>query len=113
MENHHLIPEQVWKENQQMFDDLGLDMDGKHNGRLVAGSEKKRAQLGDNVYHRGSHPQYSHAVRSRLAGIKRKWKPGLNDSATVKRIRRLQRQLNAEIREGKVPRSKKTYNKIG
>jgi len=113
MENHHLIPEEVWKENQSFFDDLGLNMDGKSNGRLVAGSESKRIANGDNVYHRGSHPQYSNHARSRVAKIRREWKPGINDSATRKKIARLQRQLNAQIRNGRVPRSKKTYSKIG
>ncbi|WP_330166464.1 RHS repeat-associated core domain-containing protein, partial [Bacteroides fragilis] len=113
MENHHLIPEEVWKQNQVMFDALGLDMDSADNGRLVPDSDKRRMQLGEAVYHRGSHPKYSHHVKSRIAKIRTNWKPGVNDDATRKRIRRLQIQLNGQIRKGNVPRGKCSYNKIG
>ncbi len=113
MQNHHLIPEKIWKENQSMFDALGLNMDDADNGRLVPESNKERIKAGEQVYHRGSHPQYSHHVRSRIAKIRSKWKPGINDEATRKRIKKLQRQLNAQIRTGNVPRGKCSYYKIG
>jgi hypothetical protein len=48
-----------------------------------------------------------------VAYIRSKWKPGVNDNATRKRIRRLQRQLNVKIENGSVPRSKNTCSKIG
>jgi hypothetical protein len=113
LENHHLITQEVWKNNQSMFDHLGLDKDDAFNGRKVAGSESTRVQLGDAVYHRGSHPQYSNHVASKVTQIRTKWKPGVNDDATIRRIRRLQRQLNAQIRDGNVPRSKTSCTKMG
>ncbi len=115
MENHHLIPEQIWEQNDNklMLDQLGLNMDDSFNGRLVAGSEAKRKALNDKVYHRGSHPQYSAMVAEKMDKIRRKWKPGVNDDDTIRRIRKLQRKLNAKIRDGNVPRSNTSYNKIG
>lgn len=103
------------EKNQSFFDSLGLDMDGKNNGRLMPGSEAKRHQLGEVLYHRGSHPDYSDFVDGKVKQIRDKWKPGINDNATIKRIERLQRKLNAKIRDGSVdiPRSKLKCNKIG
>ncbi|MCH1624638.1 AHH domain-containing protein [Fredinandcohnia sp. SECRCQ15] len=96
-----------------MFDHLGMGMDLKSNGIHLPSSNSRRMQRGAEVYHRGSHPQYSRYVDSRVNKIKSKWKPGINDDATMKRLQRLQTRLKGKIKAGEVPRGKVSCYKLG
>ncbi|MFE3577281.1 RHS repeat domain-containing protein [Lysinibacillus sp. NPDC059133] len=113
MEAHHLIPEEIWGKHQAMFDHLGMGMDSKSNGIHMPSSNSRRNQMGAEVYHRGSHPQYSRYVDSRVNKIKSKWKPRINDDATIKRLQGLQTKLKGKIKAGDVPRGKVSCYKLG
>ncbi|MHC1774113.1 MAG: type VI secretion system tube protein TssD [Lentimicrobium sp.] len=115
MQAHHLIPEEVWqdKEYEEMFNDLGMEMDDKTNGILLPGSNQKRVAVGAKVFHNGSHPKYSEFVRNEVAKIKKQWKPGMNDDTTKAKLKRLQRRLKEKIITGNVERGNKSCNKLG
>ncbi|MEK4424964.1 RHS repeat-associated core domain-containing protein [Solibacillus sp. FSL K6-1523] len=113
MEALHLIPKEIWRKHQTMFDYLGMGMDLKSNGILLPSSNSLRMQMGTEVYHRGSHLKYSKYVNSRVNKIESKWSAGINDNATIKRLEKLQNRLKGKIKAGEVPREKISCHKLG
>jgi len=114
LQAHHIIPEQVWGNHQQMFDTLGMNMDASQNGIHLADSEAGRIANGDGVYHRGSHPQYNAQLEADVAAIESRWQPGVNDAQIRTELETLQNKTRTDIENGDVPQSEKAVGcKLG
>ncbi|MBC3476008.1 AHH domain-containing protein [Pseudomonas taiwanensis] len=68
---HHIIPEEVWKNNINFLTDIGIgaDMDNKENGFLMPHSAAKATQMKRKFYHCGSHDIYSRGVQKEIDKI--------------------------------------------
>jgi RHS repeat-associated protein len=64
---HHLIPCQVWDNNQALFDDLGMERNAASNGLLMPSDA---AIQGSRVGHVGSHPKYNQLVANEVDSIR-------------------------------------------
>lgn len=106
LQAHHIIPEEVWKNNQYMFDTLGMEMDVARNGIHLADSDAGRVARGDAVYHRGSHPDYNAKMEVEVEKIAKEWKLGRNDADIKNRLEALQNKTRTDIQNGNVPKSK-------
>jgi len=71
LQAHHIIPEQIWKEQEIFFNNIGMggDKDKAANGVLMPDSEAKAKQMKRQLYHCGSHKMYSDRIRSELNKI--------------------------------------------
>ncbi|MBL7772587.1 MAG: AHH domain-containing protein [Chitinophagaceae bacterium] len=102
---HHLIPEEIWKGNQSMFDQVGMNMDEAKNGILLPDNEALRQTSGAGVYHYGSHPQYSAMVSNNVDAIRANHIPGVNDAQIKSELETLQHNLRSNLQAGTVPLS--------
>ncbi|ATA92146.1 hypothetical protein CGC56_08260 [Capnocytophaga canimorsus] len=93
---HHLIPNEVWKENEQFFNDIGFA--GRHeatNGIALPNTQKGGIQEGYSYYHSGSHSKYSEMISEIVNEISNRYKnnidKGMNpNDASNKAVRELQ-----------------------
>jgi len=71
---HHLIPCQVWDNNQAMFDNLGMERNAASNGLLMPSDATIQ---GGRVGHVGSHPRYNQLVADEVDSIRTSLADGL------------------------------------
>lgn len=71
LQAHHIIPEEIWRDNKKFLDKIGIggDRDKAQNGVLMPDSEAKAKQMKRKLYHCGSHPLYSIGVNEKLRRI--------------------------------------------
>jgi RHS repeat-associated protein len=64
MQAHHIIPEQVWADNESFLNRIGLagKRDAKENGVLMPDSPEKAKSMRRKFYHCGSHAMYSRKI---------------------------------------------------
>ncbi|UOQ55559.1 RHS repeat-associated core domain-containing protein [Hymenobacter sp. 5116S-27] len=75
---HHVIPHQVWVDNQKFFDDIGLNhvrrkvnpKDAVTNGVFLPGTEDVGRKYGFDQYHSGGHPATSDAMRLQVENVR-------------------------------------------
>jgi RHS repeat-associated protein len=106
MQAHHVIPEEVWKANQDFFDNIGLggQMDKATNGILLPDKASGIVPGGPQIVHRGSHPEYSAEIGGKVSTIRSAYDNGLIDDKTAKKqIRKLQMEYKNKLWEGDVP----------
>ncbi|WP_114789444.1 DUF6531 domain-containing protein [Niabella yanshanensis] len=103
MQAHHVIPEQVWKANQDFFDDIGLQgqMDKATNGILLPDKASMIDSEGPQIVHRGSHPRYNDEIADRVTNIRGAYDAGLIDASTAKKqVWKLQNEYKNKLWEG-------------
>ncbi|SDC32877.1 DUF6531 domain-containing protein [Niabella drilacis] len=103
MQAHHIIPEQVWKANQDFFDDIGFKgkMDQATNGILLPDKAAMVNPEGPQIVHRGSHPKYNDEIADRVTNIRGAYDAGIIDaSAAKKQIWKLQNEFKNKLWEG-------------
>ena len=106
MQAHHVIPEEIWGQNQQFLDDIGLggQRDKATNGILLPDNAGGVTKHGPQVVHRGSHPKYSAEIDGRIQTIKRAHADGLiDDKAARNAVRKLQMEYKNKLWNGDVP----------
>lgn len=101
----HNIPQEVWGANQKFFDDIGMGADPKtgnprdsaSNGTALPRDETDGKKLG-MCCHRGSHPQYTDRVRSRVEQVRDAFNQGkLTPEQARSQIGNLQQSLGQEM----------------
>ncbi len=106
MQAHHVIPEEVWGNNQKFLDDIGLgsQMDKATNGLLLPSNNGAMVPDGPDIKHIGSHPKYSAEVDGRVKAISDDFYDGLIDDKTARRkFRKLQMEYKNKLWNGDVP----------
>jgi len=106
MQAHHVIPEEIWGQNKQFLDDIGLggQRDLATNGILLPDNAGGVTKNGPQVVHRGSHPKYSAEIDGRLQTIKKAHADGLiDDKAARNAVRKLQMEYKNKLWDGDVP----------
>jgi hypothetical protein len=86
---HHLIPHAVWTDNQDFFDEIGLNhvarkinpKDAIENGIMMPGTEAVGRQYGFDVYHSGGHMDTNRAMRVRVEAVSRRFEATIKDDA--------------------------------
>ena len=81
---HHLIPEQVWKDNRDFFNEVGMKgkgfgRDSASNGIFLNSSEALGNENKFLYYHNGSHSAYSTDVGNRIETIRSEYETIAND----------------------------------
>lgn len=67
---HHIIPEQVWKENSDFFKKIGLrGRDSASNGVFLPNSKEVALKNSLQYFHCGSHPDYNVTVDKEIKNI--------------------------------------------
>ena len=71
---HHVIPVEVWKEEQSFFNDIGIgkDMNSAFNGINFPGSAsamKQDAGKCMDIFHSSNYHNYSDILRRRIARV--------------------------------------------
>jgi RHS repeat-associated protein len=100
-QGHHVIPKEIWGENQGFLDDIGIGgrRDKSENGLNLPDSPQGKG--GPNAYHRGSHDNYSKEVGRRLDDIQDKYGRGLYDKRQARdAVRKEQMKLKNKIWKG-------------
>lgn len=106
MQAHHIIPEEVWTKYQGFFDSLGLERDAASNGILLPDSEDKITFNGPQVYHRGSHPQYSSEVENKVYQVFTALdRNQINQTQAKQIIENLQVEYRQKLVIGNVPKN--------
>ena len=109
---HHVIPVEIWKENQSFFDNIGIgkDMNSAFNGIHIPGSAsamKQGAGKGMDVFHSSNHHNYSDIVRQRIARVQDRYNAGILDAKGARlSIRRIQIDMKNQIWMGHIPTTK-------
>ncbi len=109
---HHVIPVEVWKENQAFFDKIGIgkDMNSAFNGIHVPGSAsamKADVGKGMEVFHSSNHHKYSDIVRQRIANIQDRYNAGrINAKQARIAVRRIQIDMKNKIWMRHIPTTK-------
>ncbi|RIY35298.1 hypothetical protein CKY20_10895 [Capnocytophaga canis] len=93
---HHLIPNEIWKQNEKFFNNIGFA--GQHeatNGIALPNTQQGAIQEGYAYYHNGSHSEYSDKIKVRVDKIKNKYndniKRGMNpNQASNQAVKELQ-----------------------
>jgi hypothetical protein len=75
---HHLIPHAVWTDNQDFFDEIGLNhvarkinpKDAIENGIMMPGTEAVGQQYGFDAYHSGEHGRTNDAMRTSVEDVR-------------------------------------------
>jgi RHS repeat-associated protein len=87
---HHVIPHEVWTNNQQFFDDIGLGRQGPSkafprglnpkdaaaNGVFMPKSEAVGQQYGFEHYHNGSHGTFNADMRANVVDVRDRFRSG-------------------------------------
>lgn len=106
MQAHHIIPEEVWKKNQDFFDKIGLSgqMDKASNGILLPDRASAITNSTPQTIHFGSHPEYSGIIGEKVESIKYKYDTGVIDEVDArKQIAHLQDKWRSRLQSGDVP----------
>ena len=100
LQAHHIIPEQIWRDNKKFLDKIGIggNRDKAENGVLMPDSESKAKQMNRKVYHCGSHPLYSIGVNEKLQRIEEQFNKGeINISQAKEKVANLQQTLRVGL----------------
>ncbi|MDC9623801.1 PAAR domain-containing protein [Xenorhabdus sp. XENO-7] len=106
---HHVIPVEIWKENQKFLDKIGIGgrMNSAENGIHIPGSKKAMQDdvgKGMKVFHSSNHNTYSGEVREAIDVIKEDHKnKKLTDRQARDEIRKLQMKMKNRIWSSNVP----------
>lgn len=75
LQAHHILPEEIWRDNKKFLDKIGIggNRDKAENGVLMPDSEAKAKQMKHQLYHCGSHPIYSAGINQKLGQIQREF----------------------------------------
>ena len=102
---HHIIPEQVWKENSDFFKKIGLrGRDSASNGVFLPNSKEVALKNSLQYFHCGSHPDYNVTVDKEIKNIeamyefeKKNIKPDVAKANAINRIRNLQNDFRQKM----------------
>ena len=101
MQAHHLIPEQVWKEQRGFFSDIGMlnQQDNKENGLLMPTTAIKAKKMKRVFYHCGSHGRvYTPVVSGLIERVRDKYESGEVDEAQARiKITAIQNRLRISL----------------
>ncbi|MDO6855319.1 RHS repeat-associated core domain-containing protein [Cellulophaga lytica] len=105
---HHVIPHEVWVDNQQFFDDIGLGgaKDKASNGVFLPKNADVAQQGGFDYYHRGSHPDINTDMGTRVNAVKQQFDAGdISATQARKKISAIQKAERKRLssRKGKTP----------
>ncbi|MCT8354672.1 AHH domain-containing protein [Photorhabdus kayaii] len=109
---HHVIPVEVWKENQVFLDKIGIgrQMNSASNGIHIPGSEsamKADVGKGMKVFHSSNHNNYSDEVRGKIRDIRNQYSNNsINEREARDAIRKLQMDMKNKIWSGQVSTTK-------
>lgn len=95
LQAQHLIPEQIWSQNQSFFDKMRMERDAAENGMHMPSSVPKSQSMNDAIIHRGSHPQYSAMVASKVGDIRDAYRAG---DISLKEARKAMTGLQRSLR---------------
>ncbi|WP_211006624.1 RHS repeat-associated core domain-containing protein, partial [Pectobacterium versatile] len=114
---HHVIPVEVWKDNSEFFDKIGMGdkMNSVFNGIHVPGSKAAMdADLGKGmgVFHSSNHNNYSEDVRRELENIKSRFSDKELDAKSARDARDAVRKLQIDMKN-KIWRGDVTQTKCG
>ncbi|WKX76202.1 RHS repeat domain-containing protein [Zobellia laminariae] len=91
---HHVIPHEVWVDNPQFFEDIGLGgaKDKAANGVFLPKNANVAQQGGFDYYHRGSHADINADMSTRVNGVKHQFNAGeISASQARKKISVIQK----------------------
>lgn len=102
---HHIIPEQVWKENNKFFKEIGLrGRDSASNGVFLPNSKEVASKNNLQYFHYGSHPEYNKRVKKDIEEIQELYKiesgnlkPNIAKTNAINRIRNLQNDYRQKM----------------
>ena len=102
---HHIIPEQVWKENNKFFKEIGLrGRDSASNGVFLPNSKEVASKNNLQYFHYGSHPEYNKKVNNEIIEIQKLYeiesknlKPNIAKTNAINRIRNLQNDYRQKM----------------
>ena len=102
---HHIIPEQVWKENNKFFKEIGLrGRDSASNGVFLPNSKEVASKNSLQYFHCGSHGQYNDLMRDEITEIHELYKiesktikPDIAKANAINRIRNLQNNYRQKM----------------
>ena len=97
---HHVIPHEVWINNQDFFDKVGLGgaKDKATNGVFLPKNQQVANSLGFDYYHRGSHPDINTNMETRLNDIVNKYNNGeLTRTQPRKDVSKLQAEERSRL----------------
>ncbi len=105
---HHVIPHEVWVDNQQFFDDIGLGgaKDKASKGVFLPKNADVAQQGGFDYYHRGSHPGINTDMGARVNAVKQQFDAGeISATQARKKISAIQKAERKRLssRKGKTP----------
>ncbi|WP_338815835.1 AHH domain-containing protein (plasmid) [Bernardetia sp. Wsw4-3y2] len=117
---HHVIPHEIWTNNQDFFDDIGLAKSGRFNpkdavanGIFMPNNQNLANSLDLEYFHSGSHSSYNRYVEAEVDRIKTAYDNGqLTKTKTRKQISKLQKDLKKELgakRQGTNSRNLNTH----
>jgi RHS repeat-associated protein len=91
---HHVIPHEVWVDNQDFFNKIGLGSakDLANNGVFLPRSQRIANELGFDYYHFGSHITINDSMRNKVEDVSRRFEAGIiSRSQARKEISKIQK----------------------
>ena len=102
---HHIIPEQVWKENSDFFKEIGLrGRDSASNGVFLPNSKEVASKNNLQYFHCGFHDKYNDLIRKEITVIYELYtiesktiKPDIAKANAINSIRNLQNDFRQKM----------------